>query len=176
MSKKGQSNSQLKTDRLKGDWKALEIVHSHAAGIDIGGSEHWVTINPERDEQPVRCFDCFTADGVRSVAIQSTGVGNRNPARIAGRGGRFAHRLHQSAVVRGLLSQRDRGRHHRDTWVANGWCCRRQCGRWLCLDNPSRTSVEADASSHPDYYPQRTGSMKIRPPIPRKVVSPFLFL
>ena len=112
MSKKGQSNSQLKTDRLKGDWKALEIVHPHAAGIDIGGSEHWVAINPERDEQPVRCFDCFTADleqmadwlvdrGVRSVAIQSTGVGNRNPARIAdhakrfaGRGGRFPDRVH----------------------------------------------------------------------------------
>ena len=85
MSKKGQSNSLLKTDRLKGDWKALEIVHPHAAGIDIGGSEHWVAINPERDEQPVQCFDCFTADleqmadwlvdrGVRSVAMQSTGV------------------------------------------------------------------------------------------------------
>ena len=85
MSKKGQNNSQPKTDRSKGDWKALEIVHPHAAGIDIGGSEHWVAINPERDEQPVRCFDCFTADleqmadwlvdrGVRSVAMQSTGV------------------------------------------------------------------------------------------------------
>jgi transposase len=85
MSKKGQSNSQLKTDQLKGDWKALEIVHPQAAGIDIGGSEHWVAINPERDQQPVRCFDCFTADleqmadwlverGVRSVAMQSTGV------------------------------------------------------------------------------------------------------
>src|SRR5205809_3897950 len=67
------------------DWKALEIVHPDAAGIDIGGSEHWVAISPERDEQPVRCFDCFTADleqmadwlverGVRSVAMQSTGV------------------------------------------------------------------------------------------------------
>jgi transposase len=85
MSKKGQSNSPLRTDRLKGDWKALEIVHPHAAGIDIGGSEHWVAINPDRDEQPVRSFDCFTADleqmadwlvdrGVRSVAMQSTGV------------------------------------------------------------------------------------------------------
>src|SRR6266436_4221701 len=110
MSKKGQRNSQPKPDRLKGDWKALEIVHPRAAGIDIGGSEHWVAINPELDEEPVRCFGCFTADleqmadwlvdrGVRSVAMQSTGVGNRNPARIAGRGGRFAHRLHQSAVV-----------------------------------------------------------------------------
>ena len=67
------------------DWKALEIVHPDAAGIDIGGSEHWVAISPERDEQPVRCFDCFTADleqmadwlverGVQSVAMQSTGV------------------------------------------------------------------------------------------------------
>ncbi len=85
MSKKAQRNSQPKTDRLKGDWKALEIVHPRAAGIDIGGSEHWVAINPELDEEPVRCFGCFTADleqmadwlverGVRSVAMQSTGV------------------------------------------------------------------------------------------------------
>jgi transposase len=67
------------------DWKALDVVHPDAAGIDIGGSEHWVAISPERDEQPVRCFECFTADleqmadwllsrGVRSVAMQSTGV------------------------------------------------------------------------------------------------------
>jgi len=61
------------------------VVHPDAAGIDIGGSEHWVAISPDRDEHPVRCFDCFTADleqmadwlkarGVRSVAMQSTGV------------------------------------------------------------------------------------------------------
>jgi transposase len=67
------------------NWKALEIVHPDAAGIDVGGSEHWVAINPERDPEPVRCFGCFTADlremavwlvekGVRSVALQSTGV------------------------------------------------------------------------------------------------------
>jgi transposase len=69
----------------KVNWKALEIVHPDAAGIDVGGSEHWVAINPERDPEPVRCFGCFTADlremavwlvekGVRSVALQSTGV------------------------------------------------------------------------------------------------------
>jgi transposase len=69
----------------KVNWKALEIVHPVAAGIDVGGSEHWVAINPERDPEPVRCFGCFTADlremavwlvekGVRSVALQSTGV------------------------------------------------------------------------------------------------------
>lgn len=69
----------------KVDWKALEVVHPDAAGIDIGGSEHWVAISPDRDDQPVRCFECFTSDleqmadwlaarGVRSVAMQSTGV------------------------------------------------------------------------------------------------------
>ena len=46
----------------KVDWKALDVVHPDAAGIDIGGKEHWVAISPERDEQPVRCFECFTAD------------------------------------------------------------------------------------------------------------------
>ena len=69
----------------KVDWKALEVVHADAAGIDIGGKEHWVAISPDRDEQPVRCYPCFTADlermadwlaerGVKSVAMQSTGV------------------------------------------------------------------------------------------------------
>jgi len=69
----------------KVDWKALDVVHPEAAGIDIGGREQWVAINPEKEERPVRCFECFTADlermadwlasrGVRSVAMQSTGV------------------------------------------------------------------------------------------------------
>jgi transposase len=85
MSKKERGKTPEKGAKPKIDWKALEIVHPDAAGIDIGGSEHWVGISPERDEQPVRCFDCFTADleqmadwlverGVRSVAMQSTGV------------------------------------------------------------------------------------------------------
>ena len=67
------------------DWKALEIVRPDAAGIDIGDSEHWVAISPDRDSEPVRCFGTFTADlhemarwlvekGVRSVALRSTGV------------------------------------------------------------------------------------------------------
>jgi len=72
-------------DKQKVDWKALEIVHPDAAGIDVGGSEHWVAVSPDRDSEPVRRFGCFTADlremarwlvekGVRSVVLQSTGV------------------------------------------------------------------------------------------------------
>lgn len=85
MSKKRSSPGSVPPDQTKLDWKALHIVHPDAAGIDIGGSEHWVAIAPDRDEQPVRRFDCFTADlqqmadwliahGVHSVAMQSTGV------------------------------------------------------------------------------------------------------
>lgn len=85
MSKEEPAGKQDRPAREKVDWKALEIVHPEAAGIDVGGSEHWVAINPERDREPVRRFGCFTADlremarwlvekGVRSVAMQSTGV------------------------------------------------------------------------------------------------------
>jgi transposase len=85
MSKKRPAGEQEKSAQGKVDWKALDIVHPDAAGIDVGGSEHWVAISPDRDREPVRCFGCFTADlhqmarwlvekGVRSVAMQSTGV------------------------------------------------------------------------------------------------------
>ena len=69
-------------------WSAnpgLEVVHRDAAGIDIGGTEHYVAVPPDRDAKPVRNFGCFTADlqrmsawlaecGVKTVVMQSTGV------------------------------------------------------------------------------------------------------
>jgi len=85
MSVKKKAGQPHRAGRKRVDWKALEIVHPDAAGIDVGGSEHWVAISPDRDPEPVRRFGCFTADlreisrwliekGVRSVAMQSTGV------------------------------------------------------------------------------------------------------
>ena len=85
MRQKKPTGQQNRSVRKKVDWKALEIVHPDAAGIDVGGSEPWVAIRPDRDPEPVRRFGCFTADlremgrwlvekGVRSVALQSTGV------------------------------------------------------------------------------------------------------
>ena len=85
MTEKGPAGKKKESVQIKVDWKALDIVHPDAAGIDVGGSEHWVAISPDRDAEPVRCFGCFTADlqemarwlvekGVRSVAMQSTGV------------------------------------------------------------------------------------------------------
>jgi transposase len=63
----------------------LKQVHPQAAGIDIGASEHWVSIPAELDPEPVRKFSCFTADlytiaewltsrGITTVAMESTGV------------------------------------------------------------------------------------------------------
>lgn len=83
--KSKRAGGKTKSVSKKVGWKALEIVHPDAAGIDVGGSEHWVAISPERDPEPVRRFGCFTGDlrervqwllekGVRSVALQSTGV------------------------------------------------------------------------------------------------------
>ena len=71
--------------RIWTDKPGLEVVHPDAAGIDIGNREHYVAIAPGRSEQPVRKFSCFTeglrelaqflkAHGIRSVAMQSTGV------------------------------------------------------------------------------------------------------
>jgi transposase len=60
----------------------LEKVYPQAAGIDIGASEHWVSIPAELDPEPVRKFSCFTADlyaiaewlkhkGITTVAMES---------------------------------------------------------------------------------------------------------
>jgi transposase len=73
------------TRRLQSEDPGLEVVHPHAAGIDVGNSAHYVAVRPDRDPQSVRRFECFTADlyrladwlkscGVNTVAMQSTGV------------------------------------------------------------------------------------------------------
>jgi hypothetical protein len=71
--------------RLRSEGPGLEVVHPHAAGVDVGNSAHYVAVRPDRDSQPVRRFECFTADlhrfadwlqssGMKTVALQSTGV------------------------------------------------------------------------------------------------------
>jgi transposase len=71
--------------RLRSEDPGLDVVHPHAAGIDVGNGAHYAAVRPDRDSQPVRRFECFTADlhrladwlqncGVKTVALQSTGV------------------------------------------------------------------------------------------------------
>ena len=71
--------------RLSAADPGLEIVHRDAAGIDVGSKSHFAAVPAGRDEQPVREFGSWTADlhrmagwlkacGIRTVAMQSTGV------------------------------------------------------------------------------------------------------
>lgn len=63
----------------------LKIIHPDCAGIDIGGSEHWVAVDPDSCDKPVRSFTSFTDDlvqladwlsslSVKKVAMEATGV------------------------------------------------------------------------------------------------------
>jgi len=71
--------------RLYSNNPGLDILHPHAAGIDVGNQSHFVAVPPGRDPEPVREFGCWTAalieiaDWLHSLAIthvvmQSTGV------------------------------------------------------------------------------------------------------
>jgi transposase len=68
----------------KGLPSQLAAVNLHAAGIDIGATEHWVAVPADSDSQPVHRFGACTADlealaawlatcGVTTVAMESTG-------------------------------------------------------------------------------------------------------
>ena len=62
-----------------------EVVFPNAAGIDVGGSSHWVAVPRQSCDEPVREFGAMTDDlnamadwllacGVDTVALESTGV------------------------------------------------------------------------------------------------------
>jgi len=64
---------------------SLERIEANAAGIDVGATEIYVAVPPDRDTDPVRCFQTFTGDlremaawlvrcGIATVAMESTGV------------------------------------------------------------------------------------------------------
>lgn len=64
---------------------SLPVVEPSAAGVDIGATQIFVAVPLDRDAEPIRCFDTFTADlqrladwleqcQIRTVAMESTGV------------------------------------------------------------------------------------------------------
>lgn len=63
----------------------LNIIHTRAAGIDVGSTFHVVAVPPELSDEPVQPFQSFTGDlyrladwlvevGVTTVAMESTGI------------------------------------------------------------------------------------------------------
>jgi transposase len=71
--------------RKKKESEKLPVIEPNAAGIDVGATEIFVAVPADRDPQPVRRFQTFTADletladwleqcGIVTVAMESTGV------------------------------------------------------------------------------------------------------
>ena len=64
------------------DYEKMKVIHSNAAGIDVGSKSHFVAIGQQKDE--VREFGCYTNElhglcrwlkekSVDTVALESTG-------------------------------------------------------------------------------------------------------
>ena len=81
----GQTTNQGARRRKSKKSQPMAIANPDAAGIDVGATEHYVAVPPERDNQPIRHFKTFTVDlnaiadwltecGIRTVAMESTGV------------------------------------------------------------------------------------------------------
>lgn len=73
---------------------SLQLVHPDAAGVDIGNEYHYVAVPPDRDSQPIQHFRRTTAElktmadwlkkcGIRTAAMQSTGVDGEKAASLA---------------------------------------------------------------------------------------------
>jgi transposase len=66
--------------------RSLETIQPNAAGIDLGSRKHWVAGPPQEDKEPnverfgtttpelLRLADWLTQQGVKTVAMESTGV------------------------------------------------------------------------------------------------------
>src|SRR5262245_47905687 len=71
--------------QVKKNPKKMAVLNPDAAGIDIGSSSHFVAIQADRDENPIREFSNFTADlnkladwlsakNIKTVAMESTSI------------------------------------------------------------------------------------------------------
>jgi transposase len=63
----------------------MPVMNRNAAGIDVGATESWVSVPPDRSQEPIRRFEMFTRDlnqlgewlkqcGIETVAMESTGI------------------------------------------------------------------------------------------------------
>ena len=85
------ANKQTKTKQPAADrFEKMEVIHSHAAGIDVGSRSHFVAIGQGKED--VKEFGVYTEDlhrlcqylmdaGVTTVAMESTGLASSPKAR-----------------------------------------------------------------------------------------------
>lgn len=76
---------EMGTSKPRSARSKLEVMHPDAAGIDVGGSSHYVAVPNHAADETVRKFGCYTVElnamaewlaqcGVKIVAMESTGV------------------------------------------------------------------------------------------------------
>jgi len=74
-----------KNNKKKIGTPVLHCLNGNAAGVDVGATEIYIAVPPDRDLQPVRRFSTFTEDlhaaatwlkgcKIETVAMESTGV------------------------------------------------------------------------------------------------------
>jgi len=79
MKKKSKKNERAKMKN------SLQVIYPHAAGIDIGDTEHYAATPNDKGSHNVKCYKTFTCDlqrivtdlkaeGITTVAMESTGV------------------------------------------------------------------------------------------------------
>jgi hypothetical protein len=62
MMRKNKIKSRQNQPKGRSSLETMDLVHPHAAGIDIGSREIWVSLPPDRAGETVRCFGPFTPD------------------------------------------------------------------------------------------------------------------
>jgi len=122
--------------------RVLPMVNKYAAGLDIGSTFHVAAVPPDRSDEPVRSFKSFTGDlhaladwfeaaGIKTVAMESTGVywipvyeileqrgfevllvNARDTKNVPGRktdvqDAQWIQQLHQHGLLRGSFRPRD---------------------------------------------------------------------
>jgi len=61
MKSKKQAKQKNRPRSKQVDWKSAGY-RASGCGRIISGKRTLVAVSPDRDEHPIRCFDCFTAD------------------------------------------------------------------------------------------------------------------
>jgi hypothetical protein len=62
LSRNNLQGAESMVSRAKISGKDMEAIASNAAGIDIGSERHYVAVDSESSDKPVRSFGCYTPD------------------------------------------------------------------------------------------------------------------
>jgi hypothetical protein len=124
----------------------------------MGNSSHYVAVRPDRDEEPVRKFDCFTADlhrladWLQSCRVKTVAIAYASHCTSLGRCETFSvsNRLLDNLTPRALRGGLGPGSSSRYSFLSlHRWARRRPAARQIltCLvEMPSRSAISSRVS------------------------------